>query len=204
MISGSRILLRLSLVALLLAATGMVYAAAADTPAAAWGIEQLMRNLAQVKSAKSKFVERKYLAMLNAPLESSGTLIYSAPARLEKYTLLPKPESLVLERDKLTIEYASRNQRRTLTLQDYPVIWIFVESIRSTLAGDLPTLSRFYRVALEGSDDKWRLSLTPVEPSMQNVVKEIHIGGSRSRVRTIEIIEAEGDRSVMTITEDAP
>ena len=39
---------------------------------------------------------------------------------------------------------------------------------------------------------------------MQTVVKEIHIGGRGNRVRTIEIIEAEGDRSVMTITEDAP
>jgi hypothetical protein len=38
---------------------------------------------------------------------------------------------------------------------------------------------------------------------MRNVVKEIHIGGNRSRVRTIEIIEAEGDRSLMTITEEA-
>jgi outer membrane lipoprotein-sorting protein len=196
-------LVRHRLVALLLAATGICSAAAAET-AAAWGIEQLMQNLGQVKSARGKFVERKYLAMLNAPLDSSGTLIYTAPGRLEKYTLLPKPETLVLEQDKLAIEYKDRNQRRTLALQDYPVIWAFVESIRSTLAGDLQTLNRFYRVSLEGSEDQWRLSLKPAEPIMQTVVKEIHIGGRGNRVRTIEIIEAEGDRSVMTITEDAP
>src|SRR5450759_5396544 len=163
-----------------------------------------MQNLSRVKIAKAKFVERKYLSMLNAPLEFSGILIYTAPGRLEKYTLLPKPESLVLEHDKLTMENKGRNQRRTLVLQDYPVIWAFIESIRSTLAGDLQTLNRFYRASLEGSEDKWRLSLKPAEPTMQTVVKEIHIGGSRNRVRTIEIIEAEGDRSVMTITEDAP
>lgn len=203
MTSGSSHLIRHRLVALLLAATGICSAAAAET-AAAWGIEQLMQNLGQVKSARGKFVERKYLAMLNAPLDSSGTLVYTAPGRLEKYTLLPKPETLVLEQDKLVIEYKDRNQRRTLALQDYPVIWAFVESIRSTLAGDLQTLNRFYRVSLEGSEDKWRLSLKPAEPIMQTVVKEIHIGGRGNRVRTIEIIEAEGDRSVMTITEDAP
>jgi outer membrane lipoprotein-sorting protein len=195
--------MRHTLVALLLAATAICSAAAAET-AAAWGVEQLMQNLGQVKSARGKFVERKYLAMLNAPLDSSGTLVYTAPGRLEKYTLLPKPETLVLERDKLAIEYKDRNQRRTLALQDYPVIWAFVESIRSTLAGDLQTLNRFYRTSLEGSEDKWRLSLRPAEPTMQTVVKEIHIGGRGNRVRTVEIIEAEGDRSVMTITEDAP
>src|SRR5215212_5270600 len=34
-----------------------------------WSVEQLMLRLAQVKSAKAKFTERKHLRMLNAPLE---------------------------------------------------------------------------------------------------------------------------------------
>lgn len=189
------------LAALLLAATGIC--SAADS-GAAWGMEQLMQSLAQVKSARGKFVERKYLAVLNAPLNSSGTLIYTAPGRLEKYTVVPKAETLVLEQDKLVIEFKERSQRRTLMLQDYPVIWAFIESIRSTMAGDLQTLNRFYRTSLEGSEDQWRLSLRPAEPKMQSMVKEIHIGGSRNRLRSIEITEAEGDRSIMTITEEAP
>jgi len=110
----------------------------------------------------------------------------------------------VLEKDRLTMENKARNQRRTLVLQDYPVIWAFVESIRSTLAGDLQTLSRFYRIGLEGSDDQWRLLLAPSEPKMQAMVREIRISGSKNRIRTIEILEAEGDRSVMTIAEEAP
>lgn len=190
--------------ALLLAVAGICTpAAAGTTPAAGWGVEQLMQSLAQVKSAKGKFVERKYLAILNAPLEFSGVLVYTAPGRLEKHILLPQPESLVLEQDRLTMENKARNQRRTLVLQEYPVIWAFVESIRSTLAGDLQTLSRFYRVGLEGSDDQWRLLLVPSEPKMQAMVREIRITGSKNRIRGIEILEAEGDRSVMTITEEA-
>jgi hypothetical protein len=203
MISGSKCVTRNLLVALVLAATGITSATAAET-AAAWGLEQLMQNMAQVKSARGHFTERKYMAMLNAPLDSSGTLVYTAPARLEKYTLLPKPETLVLEQDKLVIEFKDRNQRRTLALRDYPVIWAFVESIRSTLAGDLQTLNRFYRTSLTGSEERWRLSLVPAEPTMQSVVKEIHIGGGGNQVRTIEIVEGEGNRSVMTITADVP
>jgi hypothetical protein len=182
----------------LLFVTGAV--CAADTTA--WGIDQLMQDLGQVKTAKGRFVERKTMAMLNAPLESSGTLVYTAPGRLEKYTRLPKPETLVLDQDKLSIEYKDRGQRRTLALQEYPVIWAFVESIRSTLAGDLATLNRFYRPVLTGSEEQWRLSLKPVDAKIQTVVKEVLIGGSRSRVRTIEVLETEGDRSLMTITED--
>jgi hypothetical protein len=198
MISGNSRSARAVCLALLLAA-GASWGGDAPT----WGLDQLMQDLAQVKTAKGRFVERKTMAMLNAPLESSGTLVYTAPGRLEKYTRLPKPETLVLDQDKLSIEYKDRAQRRTLSLQDYPVIWAFVESIRSTLAGDLVTLNRFYRPALTGSEEQWRLSLKPVDAKIQTVVKEVVIGGSRSRVRTIEVFETEGDRSVMTITEDA-
>lgn len=178
-------------------------AAHADTKQSDFDVTQLMQNLGQVKIAKGTFVERKYLSILNAPLESSGTLVYTAPEHLEKHTLLPKPESMVLEQDKLTLENKAKKQRRTVLLQDYPVIWAFVESIRSTLAGDLATLKRFYRVSLEGSPSQWQLLLIPIEPGMQSVVSEVHISGKKNWIHTIEIRETGGDHSVMTVTEDA-
>jgi hypothetical protein len=208
MISGSRFLPAFAaglVCAVMLTAAGSLIADAAEaTPVPEWSVEQLMQGLAQVKTAKGKFVERKYLTILTAPLEFSGTLVYTAPAHLEKYTLLPEPQSMVLDRDRLTMENKAKNERRTVALQDYPVIWAFVESMRSTLAGDLPTLTRFYRVDLEGTENQWRLLLKPSEPKMQAMVSEIRIGGARNRIRTIEIVEAEGNRSVMAITEDAP
>lgn len=185
-----------------LCSSAAVAAEAGD--AAGWDIKRLMQELAQVKTAQGRFVERKHLAILNAPLELSGTLVYIAPSRLEKHTLAPRPESLVLEREELTIESKERNQRRTLVLQDYPVVRAFIESIRSTLAGDLPTLSRFYQVSLDGGERRWRLTLKPSEPGMRDVVSEIRISGDRSWISAIEIIETGGDRSVMTITRDGP
>ena len=175
--------------------------AATEPASPTWTVKQLMESLGQVKTAKATFIERKYLSILSRPIESSGTLIYTAPDRLEKHTLLPKPESMILERDNVTFENKAKNQRRTLQLQSYPVIWAFVESIRSTLAGDLQTLNRFYRVKLEGNPAQWRLFLEPSEQVMKNVVSEIRISGSKNQISNIEIIEAEGDRSVMTITE---
>jgi outer membrane lipoprotein-sorting protein len=167
-----------------------------------WDVKQLMQGLGQVKAAKATFVERKYMTILNHPLESSGTLVFIAPHRLEKHILLPKPESMILDRDQVTLENKSKNQRRTLVLQDYPVIQVFIESIRSTLAGDLQTLNRFYQVNLEGNPDQWRLLLKPSKQVMQDIVSEIRISGNKNRIGTIEIIEAQGDRSVMTITEE--
>ena len=185
----------LPLAALMAAAIGAPPAAGADL-----GVEELMRSLAQVRSRTARFVERKHVAILNAPLESSGTLVYTAPGRLEKHTVAPRAESLVLDGDRLTLEDKERDQKRTFALPEYPVIQAFVEGVRSTLAGDLPTLTRFYQVALEGNERRWRLLLRSREQRMRDFVSEIRISGSLDRIRTIEIVETEGDRSVMTIT----
>ena len=168
----------------------------------AWTIDALMQGLAQVKHSKATFIEHKYLSILKTPLEYSGTLTYSAPGHLEKLTLLPKPESLVLDQNTLVVQRGESGQKRTLSLQDYPAIWAFVESFRSTLAGDITTLNRFYNVTMEGHPRQWQLSLRPIDPKMKNLVSEIRINGSLEQISTIEIREPGGDYSVMDISKD--
>jgi hypothetical protein len=196
MISGVRAL------AWLAGAAAICMATAAQAADAQWDLKRLMQDLAEVKTAKGRFVERKYVAILTSPLEFSGTLLYVAPDRLEKHTLSPRAESLVLERDELTIETAQPQRRRKLQLAQYPMIQIFVESIRSTLAGDLAVLNRFYEVALRGEERSWRLLLKPNDPKMQEIVSEIRINGRGDWIDAIEFLEASGDRSVMSITRD--
>jgi outer membrane lipoprotein-sorting protein len=178
--------------------------AAAGPACADWGVEQLMHALGAVKSSQAAFVEVKHVAILSTPLQSRGRLVYTAPRRLEKHTLAPRRESLVLEGDELTLESGDRKQRRTLQLQDQPVVRAFVESIRSTLAGDLATLNSFYAIRLEGSERQWRLTLKPADRQVQELVTEIRIAGSRDAVASVEFLETSGDRTVMTITRDGP
>ena len=161
-----------------------------------------MRELGAVKRSQARFVERKYLKVLNAPLELRGTLTYVAPDKLEKRTHSPKAETLTVEGDRLTIESAARNEHRTLRLQDYPVLWAFVESIRSTLSGDIQALERFYRIELEGGPVQWWLYLVPRDKEMRAVISLVRIGGTRDRVNRIEVHEANGDRSVMKVYEE--
>jgi len=169
---------------------------------ASWDVQHLMQALAQVKEAKGKFVERKHLSVLNRPLESSGTLLFQSPGHLEKHTLTPKMESLVLDQGVLTIDSKARNIKRTLVLQEYPAIWAFVESIRSTLAGDLPTLQRFYKIELEGEAAHWKMRLLPIELRTREVIREIRISGRDNWVESIETLESNGDHALMKVVED--
>ncbi|MEK6663390.1 MAG: LolA-related protein [Pseudomonadota bacterium] len=165
--------------------------------AADWDIDQLMQSLAQTRVGHARFVEKKFIAMLDKPVESSGELFYNAPDRLEKRTIKPKPESMILEQGTLLIERG--RQKHRLQLQDYPELAAFIDSIRGTLAGDRKALERNYRLSLEGSAEQWNLQLLPLDEKMQVVVKRIRIAGVRDSVRSIEITQADGDSSLMLI-----
>jgi len=160
-----------------------------------------MIELGQVQHATARFVERRYLKVLKSPVELSGTLSYDAPDRLVRRTLEPRPETLTVDGERVVIE--AQGRVRTLRLEDYPVAWAFVESFRATLKGDMAALERFYRLALEGGPQRWQLSLTPRDPKMSALIESVLIDGRKGRINKIEIREAQGDRSVMTVVEDA-
>ena len=66
--------------------------ALATTPAlAAWDVAQLMTELARNRGGQALFTEKKYIALLDKPVISSGEMRYTAPDYLEKRTLLPRP-----------------------------------------------------------------------------------------------------------------
>lgn len=194
---AARQLMDQSLKTALLAALALLLGVCSASAQAAWDVAQLMQGLAQNKSGRASFVETKYIAMLDKPVESSGELLFTAPSRLEKRTFKPKPESVLIENGTLTVERGKR--RNVLRLQDYPELVAFTESIRGTLAGDTAALKRIYTLELEGSQEGWVLSLRPIEAKMQELVQRIRIGGSHAEVKSIEIEQADKDRSVMVI-----
>ena len=178
-------------------ATLALLLAPAVSHASDWDIDQLMQSLAQIHSGHASFVEKKYIAMLNKPVESSGELLYTAPDHLEKRTLKPKAETMTVDADTLLIERGRQKYR--LQLQDYPELAAFIDSIRGTLAGDRNALERNYRLSLEGSVEHWILQLLPTDKKMLTVVKHIRISGIGDEVRSIELTQADGDSSLMKI-----
>lgn len=164
-----------------------------------WALDlpQLMQVLAQNKGGKTTFVERKYLAMLDEPVESSGELRFDPPYRLERRTLKPRVETVVLEKEALTVSRGKTS--RTLSLTEYPELASLIESIRATLAGDQKALERYYRVGLTGALTAWQLVLTPKEVQTAKVVKLIRLRGERELVSQIDVELADGDMSIMTI-----
>jgi len=160
-------------------------------------MDRVMAALAQRKHGHVTFTEQKFIALLERPVASSGELLYDAPDRLEKRTLEPKAESLVLQGGVVT----AKRGRRTyvLDLQQYPQILPFIESIRATLAGDRAALERVFQIGFNGSYSDWTLELAPHDAQLAGTVRQIRIEGAQDRIRSVQIRQADGDRSVLTI-----
>jgi Outer membrane lipoprotein carrier protein LolA-like len=175
-------------------------ALAASIPALAadWGVASLFEALARQRPERAAFTEKKYLAILDRPIESSGELAFVPPDRLEKVTLKPRAERVVVDRESVTLERDGK--QRALRLRENPAVAVLVESIRATLAGDLGALTRTYSVALDGARPKWRLILRPLDPALGTLVERVEISGGEARVAAVEIFQADGDRSVMTLS----
>ena len=173
-------------------------AAALPAGAADFGVAQLFEALAKRKPVRAKFQERKFMKLLDKPVDSSGELIFTPPGRMEKRTVAPKPERVVIDGSRITLERAGKTYG--MGLNDNPGVAVLIESIRATLAGDLNALTRTYSVALDGNAARWKLSLRPLDPAVATLVERIEIGGAQDDVRAVEIFQSDGDRSVMTIT----
>lgn len=160
-------------------------------------LDEVLGLLAMRQHGRVEFIEQQFLAVLNRPIESSGELRYDAPDRLEKRTLKPHAETLVLAAGVLTVERA--HSRRVMDLHAYPQVLPFVESIRATLAGDRGALERFFQLNFAGSVPRWTLTLVPLDSKVKQSVSQVRIEGMRDQLLKVEIRQPDGDRSLMTL-----
>ncbi|HLU76295.1 MAG TPA: LolA-related protein [Burkholderiales bacterium] len=165
----------------------------------AWNVESLMDALGRTTQSEARFTETKHLAALTIPLELRGTLRFQAPDHLERLVEAPFEERFIVDGDRVTFERKVTGERHQLSLQSQPVLWAFIESIRATLRGDLATLQKFYRVELDGAQHSWTMSLLPREVEMGQFVSVIRISGSDGNLHTIDVQEANGNRSITRI-----
>ena len=182
----------LALAALLAVSPPIVHSSSDD-------LQELMSLLAARRHGQVDFVEQHFLAVLKRPVESFGVMTYDAPHRLEKRTVEPRPERLVLDGDEITVE--RKGHTHVMELAAYPSLLPFIESLRATMAGDLPALERAFNVDFAGSVERWTLTLYPRDSKVSSTVSRVRIDGSRDVLSKVEIFEANGDRSLMTLRE---
>lgn len=171
--------------------------ACAASPAYAFDLPQLMGLLAQQKGGEGRFTEQRFVHGIEGPLDASGTLSFKAPDQLARHTLTPRPETMVVDGNTLTLSRSGRT--RTMTLDSMPELLGMVEAVRGTLSGNAGVLQRYFRTTLAGTRASWSLDLLPIDERLAAQVRSVRISGSAGEVLRVEMEFIGGDRSVMSI-----
>ena len=172
-------------------------ALSAVAPAWALDLQGLASLLGQRRNAEARFVEERFVAGLDQPLRSSGTLSFSAPDRFARTTLEPRPESMSVEGNTVTLKRGGRT--RQMTLDAVPEATALLEALRGTLNGDLATLQTYYTARVDGNAARWKLTLQPLAQRLGTQVRQLDIEGQGPDLKSVEVWLAGGDRSVMSI-----
>jgi hypothetical protein len=175
----------------------LLLAAQSAWPATAFDLPQLMQLLAATPSSEVAYVEKKYSVLLAEPVVSSGTLSYARPDVVEKNVTAPREERYRIAGQELTV--TRKGSARRIALSSEPLLAAFAASLRGVLSGDAALLGQYYRLALEGTEADWKLELTPVDAEIARTVERVVVAGRAGRISTIEVREAGGDRSVLTV-----
>jgi hypothetical protein len=165
-------------------------------------LDQLMTTLRTVRHVEARYIERRYLHVLRAPIETRGTLRFDAPAHLEKRSdpaANGAAERLTIDGGQLTIDRGAGTSPIVLALREHPEIGVLADSIRATLSGDGDALRRSFDVTPSGTVAEWQLVLQPRVRG--DLLQWMRISGYGERITAIDTRDGEGDRSEMSVVE---
>lgn len=176
-----------------------LFGAAADIASSQ---DSVMQALSEVDQAEVRFEETRESGFLSSLLLVKGVLSYDSPDKLRRVVEEPYDEIVEVEGDSVTITRNDdgRISKQRVDLESYPVVRSVVESMRSTLSGNIEQLEALFSIKWDGPEDDWTMSLEPINPKLKEKIDRIVVTGSLAQVKTIITEEADGDESTMTLT----
>lgn len=168
--------------------------AATTSLAHAFDLADLSTQLAKPTVVRGPFVQEKHLRALPTPLASQGQFVLSRDHGL--LWLLQKP----LKQD-YRIDDSGIARRTPEGWQQQPGQGVAAQQSRLFLAvlkGDRSGLERDFDLKLTGEQNAWQLELTPHSLLLKQIFSAIRIDGG-ARVERIELIEIQGDRTVLKL-----
>lgn len=152
----------------------------------------ILQRVSEGVSPEVGFREVRTTRLLKTPLRSSGVLRFVPPNRLERETLQPVQESIVIEDLQVTIERGGAQTVISLASGSAPAT--MAETLRAVLGGRTRELEARYRATAMGTSEGWSLSLEP--RTADGAILSIRLSGRGANVDEIEVRERSGDKTV--------
>lgn len=161
-------------------------------------LEELMRTMADTPGVVAEFTETKHFAILEAPLETRGTLYFIPPNRMARYTSHPGSSALIIDGDRLVFDDEAGGDRVDLAANT--VARAFVENFIVLFNGDINELRARYEATFALDGDQWSLLLVPRRDLVAKMIASITLRGDDTGMRAMVMLEPGGDTSETRFT----
>lgn len=178
----------------LLVATSVAFSPAQGDAA----LTQIQKMVARPPIMCGEFEQQKTLVGLKKPVRSTGRFCAVTDKGVLWNTLTPFPSTLRLSREEIVQSQGDRVTSR-LSAREEPTVGVISDLLFSVLAGDFARLKSGFKIDAAVTLPSWSAKLVPKESGMRRVISAIELGGAEY-VQKITMIEASGDRTVITFT----
>jgi hypothetical protein len=183
---------------LLLAAAGSAAGAVPD-PVPVTSAAQLSgltrdtaRSLSRARAVRGKFVQRRHLAGLSKPLESSGDFLFARGIGIEWHTAQPFDSQFVLTHEGITQRDEGGEPMR-ISVAEQPALTVVSRVFFALFALDFEALSQdFTMTGRENGAAPWSLLLKPRTAALGSVFRQAMVSGDAT-VKTVILEDANGD-----------
>ena len=148
------------------------------------------------------FQEERHISFLNAPVRLTGILTVDAAGRLTKEVTAPTAERMVVDDRQIVVERPPGTIVARLSLRSDPVASTMILAIRAVLAADQRTMRAAFLLTVGGTERDWSMLLVPTDETVRDAVASITVRGAGAALRSLELVEANGDRTVLTLGGD--
>jgi len=168
-------------------------AAEPGAPPGDLSLEDLLAHMRTTHGVVAEFHEVKTLKLLDAPLESRGTLYFAPPDRLARVTREPAETKLVLDGGRMSFHDAAGGSDQDLSAN--PVARAFADNLMVLWRGDRAALETIYKLDFHSEGSRWQLRLEPRHSPLDQFLRSITLRGDGAEMQQMEVLEADGDRT---------
>lgn len=161
-------------------------------------LAQIQKMVARPPVMCGEFEQLKSLVGLKKPVKSTGRFCAVTDKGVLWSTLTPFASTLRLSREEIVQSQGDRVTSR-LSAREEPTVGVISELMFSVLAGDFARLRSSFKIDATAAAASWSARLVPKESGMRRVISSIELGGGEY-VQKITMLEASGDRTVITFT----
>lgn len=161
--------------------------------------QQINAVASQLRSMQCDFVQTKYLKMLSDKMVSKGKMYYRQSNQLRWQYTSPYAYTFVLNGSKVLVSQGRRND--VIDVNRNKMFREIARIMMNSVVGKCLSDSKDFKVSIAATASEYVATLYPQQKQMRQMFSKIilHFDRQRSTVAAVELIEQQGDRTVIEL-----